>query len=219
MSITLQVSLLSGATVSIATGLDVDVGVFKRRAERALSVGKGRLIHSSGSLLDEAKTIGDCQLCHEDTLNLHMWPIAILATGDVQRDISAFAVILGDGSVVTWGDGDCGGDTSTVQDQLKNVQQIQASRRSFAAILADGSVVTWGSASYGGDSSAVQDQLKNAQQIQSCQLAFAAILADGSVVTWGSASYGGDSSAVQDQLRNVQQIQASQSTRFCSNPD
>ena len=38
----------------------------------------------------------------------------------------AFAAILGDGSVVTWGLAACGGDCSAVQGQLKNVQQIQA---------------------------------------------------------------------------------------------
>ena len=52
-----------------------------------------------------------------------------------------------------------------MQDQLKNVQQIQATKAflggAFAAILDDGSVVTWGDARHGGDSSAVQDQLKN----------------------------------------------------------
>ena len=37
MLITLHVSLLSGRTVPIEIGLDVDVGVFKRRAERALA--------------------------------------------------------------------------------------------------------------------------------------------------------------------------------------
>ena len=34
--------------------------------------------------------------------------------------------ILEDGSVVTWGEADDGGDSSRVQDQLKGVQQIQA---------------------------------------------------------------------------------------------
>ena len=48
-----------------------------------------------------------------------------------------------------------GGDSSAVRDQLKGVQQIQATWRAFAAILADGSVLTWGDADYGGDSSAV----------------------------------------------------------------
>ena len=39
--------------------------------------------------------------------------------------IGAFAAILSDGSVVTWGDEDCGGDSSEVQGQLKSVQQVQ----------------------------------------------------------------------------------------------
>ena len=55
----------------------------------------------------------------------------------------AFAAILADGSVVTWGAPEHGGDSRAVQDQLKNVQQIQASDSAFAAILDDGSVVTW----------------------------------------------------------------------------
>ena len=64
---------------------------------------------------------------------------------------------------MTWGTKTAsGGDSRPVQDQLKNVQQIQASGSAFAAILDDGSVVTWGNAPVqGGDSSAVQDQLKN----------------------------------------------------------
>ena len=55
----------------------------------------------------------------------------------------------------------CGGDSGAVQDQLRNVQQIQASCGAFAAIRGDGSVVTWGNADFGGDSSAVQDQLRD----------------------------------------------------------
>ena len=69
----------------------------------------------------------------------------------------AFAAILGDGSVVTWGDAGCGADSSAVQDQLKDVQQIQTTFCIFAAILGDRSVVTWGSRpDFGGDSSAVR---------------------------------------------------------------
>ena len=207
MSITLHVSLLSGRTVQIETELDVDVGVFKRRAQRALSVGKSRLVHPSGSMLNEAMTIRDSELCSGDILHLQMQPIRMRATGAYSA--GAFAAILADGSVVTWGNARNGGDSSAVQDQLKNVQQIQASTGAFAAILADGSVVTWGNARNGGDSSAVQDQLQNVQQIQASLRAFAAILADGSVVTWGHATHCGDSSAVQDQLKNVQQIQVS----------
>ena len=46
---------------------------------------------------------------------------------------------------MTWGDPQfVEGESSEVQDQLKGVQQVQASSSAFAAILADGSVVTWG---------------------------------------------------------------------------
>ena len=90
-----------------------------------------------------------------------------------------------------------------VPDQLKGVQQVQATQDAFAAILANGSVVTWGSRFNGGDSSRVQDQLKGVHQIQATSEAFVAILADGSVATWGSPAHGGDSSAVVDHLAFV----------------
>ena len=72
---------------------------------------------------------------------------------------NSFAAILADGSVVTWGDPDHGGDSSRVQDQLRNVQQISHTKCAFAAILADGTVVTWGHATYGGDSAIVHEQI------------------------------------------------------------
>ncbi|OLP97890.1 Ankyrin repeat and KH domain-containing protein mask [Symbiodinium microadriaticum] len=205
MSITVDVGLLSGKTATVKAALDEEVGALKRRAQIALGVGGGRLVDSSGSVLDACAPIKCTRLQNGDLLALHINRI------QVQACRLSFAAILGDGSVVTWGDAEYGGDSSAVQDQLKNVQQIQASDFAFAAVLADGSVVTWGDADDGGDSSAVQDQLKNVQQIQASDSAFAAILGDGSVVTWGSAGCGGDSSAVQDQLKNVQQIQASDS--------
>ena len=72
--------------------------------------------------------------------------------------LGAFAAILADGSVVTWGAAGFGGDSLAVRDQLKWVcsrfklllwQQIQATNSAFAAILA-GSVVSWGDAHCGG---------------------------------------------------------------------
>ena len=57
----------------------------------------------------------------------------------IQASHLSFAAILGDGSVVTWGEADYGGDSTAVQDQLTNVQNIQATDTAFAAILGDGS--------------------------------------------------------------------------------
>ena len=103
----------------------------------------------------------------------------------IQASQHAFAAILGDGSVVTWGSAACGGDSSAVRDQLQNVQHIAASNDVFAAILCDGSVVIWGKFGQGGESD-LQEQLKNVQQIHARDTVLAAILGDGSVVTLGS---------------------------------
>ena len=139
------------------------------------------------------QTIKRSRLQNGDLLSLHINRV------QVQACHGAFAAILGDGSVVTWGSAAYGGDSSAARDQLKNMQQIQASHDAFAAILGNGQVVTcrW----YGGVSSAARDQLKNVQQIPASH-----ILGNGQVVTcrW----YGGVSSAVQEQLKNVHQIQA-----------
>jgi hypothetical protein len=60
----------------------------------------------------------------------------------IQATNDSFAAILADGSVVVWGDPSFGGDCSSVQDQLRNVQKIQATAwGAFCAILANGSVV------------------------------------------------------------------------------
>ncbi|OLP99176.1 hypothetical protein AK812_SmicGene18269 [Symbiodinium microadriaticum] len=200
----LEVSLLSGRTVSLEAEPDESVKALRSRAQKALAVGTGtaKLLDSSGGVLDGSTTLEESGLQSGDTLTLK------ISSFQVRGHDSAFAAILGDGSVVTWGDADGGGNSSHVQGQLKDVQQIKATMNAFAAILGDGSVVTWGSADSGGDSSAVQDQLKDVQQIQATNNAFAAILGDGSVVTWGSSAAGGDSRAVQDQLVGVQQIQA-----------
>ena len=45
---------------------------------------------------------------------------------------------------VSWGDASCGGDSSVVQGQLRQVAQVQSADRSFAALRQDGTVVCWG---------------------------------------------------------------------------
>ncbi|CAE7613770.1 unnamed protein product [Symbiodinium microadriaticum] len=118
-----------------------------------------------------------------------------------------FAALRKDGTVVTFGDKRLQPEPS-VQNQLRNVVQIQGTTNAFAAICGDGSVVTWGHGRNGGSSKHVQHLLSNVKAIQASTGAFAAIRDDGSVVTWGHKSMGGDSSAVQAQLKNVSCIQS-----------
>ena len=207
MSIAVEVSLLSGKTATVQADLDETVEVLTQRAQIALGVGKGRLLDSSGVVLDGCAATKKARVQNGDSLTLQVSRVQVQFTG------YSFAAILGDGSVVTWGAG-FDGDNSATQVRPKNVQQIQA-RSAFAAILGDGSVLTWGDADFGGDSSAVQSQLKTVQQIQAASSAFAAILGDGSVVTWGQTDLGGDSSGVQGQLKNVLQIQANVAAFAC----
>ena len=135
--------------------LDSTVGALAGRAQLALAVGRGRLLNSSGRILDEAALIKTVILQQGDFLTLQ------LGTVQVHGAPAVFAAILGDGSLVTWGDSRFGGDSDAVQDQLKCVQQVQSNMYAFAAILDDGSVVTWGDEDCGGDSAVVQKQLKD----------------------------------------------------------
>jgi hypothetical protein len=132
-----------------------------------------------------------------------------------KQNSDAFAVIKLDGSVVTWGRSDYGGDSSSIASSLNgsiDVQQIFSTGRAFAALRTDGSVVTWGSKNEGGNSSSVAAQLDgrvDVLQIYSNYGVFAALRIDGSVVTWGDSDRGGDSSEVAGQLDgrvDVQQI-------------
>ena len=133
---------------------------------------------------------------------------AVVQLGKLAATNRIFAWYAHGDEVVTWGAAGSGGDSSKVQEQLRNVQHIQATDGAFAAVLESGAVVTWGNPEHGGDSSQDQEQLRSVQHIQSTRRAFAAILESGAVVTWGDPEYSGDSSQVQEQLRNVQHIQA-----------
>ena len=104
----------------------------------------------------------------------------------------AFAVLKGDGSVVTWGRDSFGGDSSAVSSQLTSgVKQIFSNYVAFAALKDNGSVVTWGLQDSGGDSTSVAAQLTSGvERIYSTSNAFAALKDDGSVVVWGHTDRG-----------------------------
>jgi len=95
----------------------------------------------------------------------------------------AFATILENKSVVTWGSPDHGGDSSAVKDELRHVEQIHPAKGgAFAAILADRSVVTWGHPSAGGDSFEIHGFLADFADVDQIQ---------DSVVIWCIRSYPG----------------------------
>eukprot|EP00435_Cladocopium_sp_Y103_P040989 s671_g11.t1 len=196
------VALPSGRSEKLLIPQSSKVGELRLLAQKSFKLGFLRLAAADHSVVDPTKSLQAAGLEDGD----HLTAIAVEA--NLAASGRAFALFCcGGDQVVTWGDPQNGGDSSEVQDQLKGVQQVQATARAFAAILADGSVVTWGNP----DGSEVQDQLKGVQQVQATLAgAFAAILANGSVVTWGDPDYGGDSSKVQDQIKSVQHVQATE---------
>ena len=65
---------------------------------------------------------------------------------------SAFAPVVKDGTVVTWGDLNYSSDSRSVQAALRGVDKIYSTSYEFAAVLKDRMVVTWGDQSWGGES-------------------------------------------------------------------
>ncbi|CAK9058436.1 unnamed protein product [Durusdinium trenchii] len=102
----------------------------------------------------------------------------------------AFAALLENGEVVTWGDHIFGGDTSSLRSTLKEVREVQATAMAFAALRADGTVITWGSSHVGGNCSRVQGHLRQVQKLFASAGAFAALRADQTVVTWAKQTSG-----------------------------
>ena len=80
---------------------------------------------------------------------------------EIQSNDFAFAALLADGSVVSWGTYTHGGDSEDIQDQLKNIQFIASTTMAFCAVTKNGKFVTWGRGDEGGDSTAIQRQLSS----------------------------------------------------------
>ena len=187
-SIKFEVSLPSGRCETVTVSQSGTIADLKRGAQHSLGQPFLRLAAPDGRLLDPTNSLALSGLQDGDSL------IAVALQPRIAATRHGFAAwFVGVGRVVT-------SDSSRVQDQLKDVQQIYSTERAFAAVLADGNVVTWGQPGYGGDSSGVQDQLKNVQEICGSQSSFAAVLADGSIVEWGNQDHGGDSSTIEDDL-------------------
>ena len=168
------VALMSGRSVQLEVKMGQRLMDVKLRAQTALQTGNGILRNFQGRILDERETLGQAGLKPGDTLTLQVRQTAV-AGG---RSASSFSSIMGDGRVVTCGHlvGRGASHPFAVQEQLRHVQNIQATAGAFAAVLEAGSVVTWGHPGFGGDSRLVQEQLSNVRFIQATvDGAFAAV--------------------------------------------
>lgn len=73
--------------------------------------------------------------------------------------------------ILIWGHAEYGGNSSNVQHQLQNVQQVKATERGFVAYLEDGSVGMWGL----GRGLSQRQGLQKVQELKSTRRAFAAV--------------------------------------------
>ena len=88
---------MSGMTVSLQTHGDESVESLRVRAQRALGAGKGRLLDSTGRVLDGGEPLKKARLQYQEPLTFQVRRVEICG-GWLD-----FAAILGNGSVVTWG--------------------------------------------------------------------------------------------------------------------
>eukprot|EP00439_Symbiodinium_sp_Y106_P028978 s838_g3.t1 len=121
---------------------------------------------------------------------------------------AAFAALLEDGSVVTWGDGRCGADSKAVRRKLNGIRRVIASNYAFAAVCEDRTVVAWGDPAFGGDASPLQSRLRGVEDIKATSCAFAAVLEDSSVMAWGHPNGGSNTLALRRSRLRVQQLEA-----------
>ena len=145
----IHVALMSGKSVEISVCSEALLEYVKLQAQTGLHTGRADLLNSSGQLLATHQTVGEAGVKEGDVLTLQLRQTSVAAAGN--RMGRAFAAVLCDSSVKTWGSADHGGDCSAVREQLKTVRQIKANSNAFAAILDSGHVVTWGTSMFGGD--------------------------------------------------------------------
>jgi len=126
--------------------------------------------------------------------------------------VYSWAVIKGDGSVVSWSQINpafTSSKSALLGPGSGVVSIIPSGASGFIALKSDGSRVSWGTTEPPTSVTAVGNNYTKLYEGGSG--AFAALNTDGTVITWGNNSNGGNSSAVQSQLTNIVSIR---STRF-----
>ena len=115
-------------------------------------------LHTGQGVLNMRQTVGEAGLKPGDTVNLQL----------MQTMVASDDAIMGDRSVITWGNLGFRGDSSIVQAQPRNAHHIQNTACAFNGILENGGVVGWGNSDSGGDSSSVHLQFTNCLRQFSC---------------------------------------------------
>lgn len=191
-------------------------GVATTLTTGSTSIALGGTYYGSVRAIDNAGNVG------LERLGNGFFVKPLLVSSSIVSNYGAFAGIMTNGKVVSWGDPSFGGNYSALPTLLKygplTAIKIVSTTQAFAAIMNDGSVITWGASSHGGTSSSVASSLNgtiDVVSISATQSAFAALRSDGSVIVWGNNAYGGTMGAGESAALNgtipVTSIQATAS--------
>ena len=193
---TLAVQLASGEEVvsDFFLGADSTINDVADAAGCQLAVASSWcvLLSPSGDCMAHSLTSSASNLADGDVITVLVMDVPRVYA---HRMGVSFAAVKHDGSVVTWGDEEAGGDSDNVKSELSGgVDRVVGAGFAFAAEKQDGSVVTWGNPDHGGNSDEVRDQLSGGvRQVVGNASAFAAVKEDGTVVTWRGAGFDSDS--------------------------
>jgi hypothetical protein len=139
-----QVTVVSASGRSESISVPPKVGDLKILVQKSFNQRFLMLVTADGRILgDPSQSLVDAQVEDKDCLTAVALQATVATTKIDVSGFQAFALWCCGGSrILTWGHPGFGGDSSAVQDQLRNVQQVQGTSGAFAAILADGSMVT-----------------------------------------------------------------------------
>ena len=109
-----SVCLTSGRTASVEVCQDEQICEVRTRAQHLLGTAITGLVAPNGVQLPGSQSIRDAGILDGAVMTGFVKGVCVAS----HRDGCAFAAIKSDGSVVTWGRWDSGGDSSAVRAQL-----------------------------------------------------------------------------------------------------
>lgn len=120
----------------------------------------------------------------------------------------AFAALREDGTVISWGNSDYGGNFSSKSDKLVSVRDIKASERAFIALKTDGSIVVWGAANFGASiPSNISSNLKSGvEEIWASARGFAARKGNGQLYSWGNVLFNSNENNKYVELTQIKSV-------------
>ena len=139
---TLAVQIAGGQEVVSAffLGADSTIGDVADAAGCQLAVASSRcvLLSPSGDCMAHSLTCSASNLADGDVITVLVMDVPRVYA---HRMGASFAAVKHDGSVVTWGDEEAGGDSDSVKSELKDgVRRVAGNSSAFAAVKEDSQV-------------------------------------------------------------------------------